>query len=177
MVQVRASCAVDHPNVLRWLGYLEEGAEQEAHATGASDGWRLIGVLEWAPGFSSLGKPPSMQSITRDTYAEGTSFTAAEVRAIAFNIASALEHLHSRGVAHGDLYAHNILWRRAEASIDEASTTGLHSREISRLRHPREERRAAEPAAVAKLSDFGGAAQDPSLRDTRESAQTRLASA
>ena len=74
--EVRASCAVDHPNVLRWLGYLEEGAGRSgevARASGAGVGWRLVGVLEWAPGFSSLGKPPSMATITRDTYAQSSS--------------------------------------------------------------------------------------------------------
>jgi len=29
---------------------------------------------------------------------------------IARDIASAMQHLHARGILHGDLYAHNILW-------------------------------------------------------------------
>ena len=130
--EVRASCAVDHPHVLRWLGYLEEGSGgEEARATTGSTGgsWRLIGVLEWAAGFGSLGKPPSMESITRDTYPPNTQFSGSEVREIAHGIASALEHLHSRQIAHGDLYAHNILWRSGKNG----------------------------GSAVAKLSDFGAA--------------------
>jgi len=30
--EVRASCAVDHPNVLRWLGFLSEGEQEHARA-------------------------------------------------------------------------------------------------------------------------------------------------
>lgn len=129
--EVRASCAVDHPNVLRWLTYLEEGgAAQEASATAPASGtWRLVGVLEWAPGFRSLGKPPSMATITRDTYPPQTHLTAAEVRTIAHDIASALEHLHSRGVAHGDLYAHNILWRRQADETVQPSHRHHHPRD------------------------------------------------
>ena len=88
--EVRASCAVDHVNVLRWLGYVEEGQDEhfQARASGAPPvGWRLVGVLEWAPGFSSLGKPPSMTSVTRDTYPPSASFSGAEIRDIATGIA------------------------------------------------------------------------------------------
>jgi hypothetical protein len=99
--EVRASCALDHPAVLKWLGFYHDEAP-----------WRLGGVLEWAPGFGALGKPPSLDSVTRDTYADGTSFGGAAVRRVAASIAAALAHAHSRGVAHGDLYAHNILFRR-----------------------------------------------------------------
>ena len=147
--EVRASVAVDHPNVLRWLGYLEEsgnaGEVARASGGGGSGKWKLIGVLEWAPGFASLGKPPSMATITRDTYPPGTSFTAGEIKAIAIGIASALEHLHGRSLSHGDVYAHNILWRRGEGTSTHAHRAKLGG--------------GAEesPAAVAKLSDFGAA--------------------
>jgi hypothetical protein len=104
--EVRASCAVDHPNVLRWLGYVhEQPPSLEERVSGVSSAWRLVGVLEWAEGFASLGKPPSMESITRDTYDTGASFTGHQIAKIATDMANALAHLHSRGIAHGDLYA------------------------------------------------------------------------
>ena len=158
--EVRASCAVDHAHVLRWLGYLSEGAEQISRASSASAGWRLVGVLEWAPGFSSLGGPPSMTSITRDTYPATARFSGAEVRDIARGIASALEHLHGRGLAHGDVYAHNILWKGAVqgAAHGRAHHSRRHHHHTHRqLVHREHEGADGDGRAIAKLSDFGAA--------------------
>jgi serine/threonine protein kinase len=57
----------------------------------------------------SLGKPPSLETITRDTYAPGSSYGTDFVKTLALSIAKAGQHLHSVGLSHGDLYAHNIL--------------------------------------------------------------------
>ena len=63
------------------------------------------------PGFRVLAGPPSLDSCTRDVYAPATRFTPDVAWRIAASIASAAAHLHARGILHGDLYAHNILWR------------------------------------------------------------------
>jgi hypothetical protein len=63
-----------------------------------------------APEFITLAHPPSLQSCTRDVYAPNTRFSWTVALCIAQGIAAAAQHLHSRGVMHGDLYAHNILW-------------------------------------------------------------------
>jgi len=60
--------------------------------------------------FHNLAKPPSLQSCTRDVYADHTQFSVATALKIATGIAAVAEHLHAQGVMHGDLYAHNILW-------------------------------------------------------------------
>lgn len=65
------------------------------------------------PHYKNLGLPPTLQSCTRDSFVPGTSFSAGKCMAILRSVASAAAHLHARGAAHGDLYAHNIL-------IDEA---------------------------------------------------------
>ena len=59
--------------------------------------------------FKNLGNPPSFETCTRDVYNEGTSFSVNEIICISLGIASAAAHLHTRGLMHGDLYAHNIL--------------------------------------------------------------------
>lgn len=59
--------------------------------------------------YRNLGFPPSLQSCTRDTFNTGTEFSVAAVASIIRAIASALGHLHKRGLCHGDVYAHNIL--------------------------------------------------------------------
>ena len=61
------------------------------------------------PTFSNLGLPPSLETCSRDTFKEGTRFAIRHVEQIAVAIASAMNHLHQRGIMHGDLYAHNIL--------------------------------------------------------------------
>jgi len=69
------------------------------------------------PAFRNLAGPPSLQSCTRDVYAGGTRFSAQTARRIAGGIASAVAQLHSHGILHGDLYAHNILWDEAEHAL------------------------------------------------------------
>ena len=61
------------------------------------------------PRYVNLGNPPSLVTCTRDTYDEGTSFSFSQLLSILSDVASSAEHLHQRGVMHGDLYAHNIL--------------------------------------------------------------------
>ncbi|RYF83650.1 MAG: protein kinase [Comamonadaceae bacterium] len=62
---------------------------------------------DWQP----LAGPPSFATCTRDVYAPGTAFDAATVRQLAADVAAAMAHLHAQGLVHGDLYAHNVLWR------------------------------------------------------------------
>ncbi|MGJ7537847.1 MULTISPECIES: leucine-rich repeat-containing protein kinase family protein [unclassified Variovorax] len=62
------------------------------------------------PSFVTLAGPPSLASCTRDVYAEEARWTSNVALRIARDIASAMQHLHARGILHGDLYAHNILW-------------------------------------------------------------------
>ena len=61
------------------------------------------------PEFVNLAGPPSLATCTRDVYAPNTRFDVATVRRMLRGIASAAAHLHTRGLMHGDLYAHNIL--------------------------------------------------------------------
>lgn len=61
------------------------------------------------PSFRTLAGPPSLASCTRDVYASDQRLSALAVMRLAAGLASALQHLHARGLLHGDLYAHNIL--------------------------------------------------------------------
>jgi hypothetical protein len=60
-------------------------------------------------GYRNLAGPPSLDSCTRDTYAADTIFAQGAAIRIALGIVSAVQHLHTQGIMHGDLYAHNIL--------------------------------------------------------------------
>lgn len=69
-------------------------------------------VLELiSPNYKNLGGPPNLDTCSRDTYPPDTSLTVPQVKEILAGIASAAEHIHARGISHGDLYAHNILFR------------------------------------------------------------------
>src|SRR5471032_199912 len=59
--------------------------------------------------FRNLAGPPSLDSCTRDVYADGLRFSLQQIMALAHGIASAVRQLHARGILHGDLYGHNIL--------------------------------------------------------------------
>ncbi len=62
------------------------------------------------PDFSTLAGPPSLDSCTRDVYDAGVSLSLPAMLGIAEKVASVAAHLHSRGILHGDLYGHNILY-------------------------------------------------------------------
>ena len=59
--------------------------------------------------FKNLGKPPSIETCTRDTFEAGTIFAIAELIEIAVHSVSVLEYLHGKGMMHGDFYAHNLM--------------------------------------------------------------------
>lgn len=61
------------------------------------------------PHYANLGLPPTLQSCTRDAYPPGMALSVGKARTILRGVASAAAHLHARGIAHGDLYAHNVL--------------------------------------------------------------------
>ena len=91
--------AGQHPNIITVRGKLDPEPGQQAG---------LIMDLISAE-YQSLGKPPSLESCTRDTFPSGTNFSLDYVVRVLKNIASAMKHLHKQGLTHGDLYAHNIL--------------------------------------------------------------------
>ncbi|MDD2729830.1 leucine-rich repeat-containing protein kinase family protein [Malikia sp.] len=61
------------------------------------------------PEFRSLAAPPSLESCTRDIYPADSRWSLGQALQLASGLASALAHLHARGVLHGDFYGHNIL--------------------------------------------------------------------
>ena len=61
------------------------------------------------PDYKNLGQPPDFDTCTRDTYSANASFSLPVILRLTMGIASAAAHLHTKGIMHGDLYAHNIL--------------------------------------------------------------------
>ncbi|MFP3553807.1 leucine-rich repeat-containing protein kinase family protein [Paraburkholderia sp. SIMBA_049] len=96
-----AAClqAGQHPNLIPVLGKIS-GHPLDEHGL-------VMKLIH--PAFGNLAGPPSLASCTRDVYADDLRFDKPVALHIAGGIASAAQHLHRRGIMHGDLYAHNIL--------------------------------------------------------------------
>lgn len=88
-----------HENLVKVLGKVE------GHPEGKNG---LIMELIH-PSFVNLGNPPNFDTCTRDVFNDETVFSEEEVLKITKSIASVCDLLHSKGINHGDLYAHNIL--------------------------------------------------------------------
>lgn len=94
-----AVAAGSHPNLTSTIGMVEDHPDGQ-QAT-------IMSLLD--PTFKVLAGPPSFASCTRDVYAEDFSLSISSAFNITLQIAKAVEHLHKKGLIHGDLYAHNIL--------------------------------------------------------------------
>ena len=81
----------------------------QGHVVGHPDGVQGLVMALVDSGFGNLAGPPSLESCTRDVYAEDAVFDLPSVIQMALGMASAARHLHAQGLMHGDLYAHNIL--------------------------------------------------------------------
>lgn len=91
--------AGSHPNLVKVIAKLSNHPENNQGL-----------ALELIPDtYENLGNPPSFETCTRDTFKEGLLFHLDSILRILMNICSAIEHLHSRKIIHGDLYAHNTL--------------------------------------------------------------------
>lgn len=98
-----------HPHLLPALGRITDHPE-------GRDGLVLPLLHEE---MRPLAGPPSPASCTRDVYAAGMRLSLTQLLVVARGIATAMSHLHARGLSHGDLYAHNILWDGAEAVLTD----------------------------------------------------------
>jgi len=98
----KSACMVagEHPNLIPVHGRLHAHPED---AIGM-----VMPLID--PSFINLAGPPSLGSCTRDVYTPTARFSLTQLLGIAQGIASAAAQLHAKGVMHGDLYAHNILW-------------------------------------------------------------------
>ena len=98
--EMQASMAVGyHENIVAVLGKIIDHEHQKQGL-----------VFELIPAnYTNLAGPPSFDTCTRDVFDKETTFTIEQIINIVKGIANAANHLHRRGIMHGDLYAHNIL--------------------------------------------------------------------
>jgi hypothetical protein len=77
--------------------------------SGHPEGKKGVVMQLIADHFYNLGMSPTFETCTRDAFPEHVKLSVAQVLKIAAATASLAGHLHSKGIMHGDLYAHNIL--------------------------------------------------------------------
>lgn len=91
--------AGDHEALVKIIGKTNDSSESK---TGL--------VMELIPQhYINLGNPPSLKTCTRDVFEPDTQLSALQVINILTSISSVANHLHQKGIMHGDLYAHNML--------------------------------------------------------------------
>lgn len=65
-------------------------------------------VMEYAEG-QPIAEKPNLQSLLRCRWAPGLALQLPWVLRVAAGVAAALEHMHYKGICHGDVYAHNVM--------------------------------------------------------------------
>jgi hypothetical protein len=89
-----------HNHLVRVIGKIQDHPEQKM-------GLALDLISK---NYKNLGNPPSFDTCTRDTFNPNTIFETHTILQVVKAIADASQHIHSKGIMHGDLYAHNILY-------------------------------------------------------------------
>lgn len=59
--------------------------------------------------FGNLGNVPNFETISRDSFPSDLNFQYSFILNVLKGVSSACSHIHSKGINHGDIYAHNIL--------------------------------------------------------------------
>jgi hypothetical protein len=118
--------AGQHANLTAALGRLSE------HPEGKEGLLMPLLPADWRP----LAAPPNFATCSRDVYSAELRLSPMAALRVARGIASAAAHLHARGILHGDLYAHNVLWDGGEggaALSDFGAASVLPTGEEARL--------------------------------------------
>ena len=114
-----AAClqAGEHPHLVGTLGCLA------GHPSGTEGLVMTLLPDRWRP----LAAPPSLRSCSRDVYDPALRLQPDTVLRIAHGIGTATAHLHRRGLLHGDLYAHNVLWdgTRGDARLSDLGAASI----------------------------------------------------
>jgi hypothetical protein len=132
-----------HPNVLRPLGFIPAGCPQAPHGA-------VVMPLMTSP--RPLGKAPTIDTVTQDRFdddAPKAFASPAAVSAALADVAAAMAAVHKVGLAHGDLYAHNIFFSGA---VDKVSGGGAAASNLGRWLAAHA---VGSTDRVTRLSDFG----------------------
>jgi len=75
-------------------------------------------VMAYIPtDYAPLGKAPDMATLVRDVFGPDQTLDAPALGRLAYDLADTLAYVHSKGVMHGDVYAHNVLGAPGKRAI------------------------------------------------------------
>ncbi|MCG6576790.1 protein kinase [Pseudomonas sp. AF32] len=107
-----------HPNLIEVLGQIVGHPEEQAGL--------VMALVE--PRYRNLAGLPSLESCTRDVYADELRLGLPVALRIAHGIASVAAHLHRQGITHGDLYGHNILFNdQGDCLLGDFGAASFHT--------------------------------------------------
>lgn len=87
-----------HPNLVKSLAQVNE------------EGYLAL-IMSLIPShFKNLGLPPNFDTCTRDNFPEKFILSIDQIKKMVDQMEDVFNHLHSKQVCHGDLYAHNALF-------------------------------------------------------------------
>lgn len=119
---VACIAAGEHPNLIKVEGRISD------HPLGSAG--LVMDLID--PSYLNLAGPPSFASCTRDVYPDDLKITALVLQRMIGGIAAVAAQLHARGINHGDLYAHNILWHEAgDCLLGDFGAAGFYPRDDS----------------------------------------------
>ncbi|WP_194790623.1 leucine-rich repeat-containing protein kinase family protein [Pseudomonas sp. UFMG81] len=123
LAEMRACIAAgEHPQLVGLAGRVDDHPQQLPAL--------VMQLID--PTWRNLAGPPSLDSCTRDRHPEGRRLTLPVVRRLAAGIASVCAHLHARGLSHGDLYGHNILFADdGQCLLGDFGAASFHPRDTS----------------------------------------------
>lgn len=114
--------AGNHPNLIGVFGKVH------GHPSGSLG--LVMPLID--PYFVNLADPPDLETCTRDRYPTGLTLTPTKLMKKLRALVSAARHLHAKGIAHGDFYAHNILWNDdGECLLGDFGAASFYSRDMA----------------------------------------------
>lgn len=101
----------EHPSLVGGVARLagEVSGSMSGSASGVWSGQEGLLMRRLPAQWRNLAGPPSLASCTRDVYDDALTWPADVVWRMALGLVQALAHVHSAGLLHGDVYAHNVL--------------------------------------------------------------------
>ena len=103
--EIQIACMMHDENLARVLARVDGGDD---FAQGV--------IMEFVDG-TPLAEKPNGESLLRCRWKPGQLFSISFVLKCLSSVAGGLHHMHSRCIAHGDVYAHNVLARQDGVSI------------------------------------------------------------
>lgn len=104
--------AGQHPQLIPVLATLSTQTDVPTQSKSTAQRRAALPALVMAlipPSYRALGQPPSFATISRDTFATDSQWSATQLWHWSQQAAAVLQHLQQHQLAHGDFYAHNML--------------------------------------------------------------------